>query len=254
MFTKPAPTPPYTVFNIIFTSGTNPPIGVNVSCIVFTAPVSAAVVTVAYSEENTVPNLTSFPSVLPCTCSIPIPFKAGFPFNSDVVIVINPSKNTMNSETKRMRPCFLFPTIRPYVNGSAVGNNIISIICKILLICPGFSKGCVELAPKNPPPLFPSSLMDTNDATGPRKILCFAPSIVCAVTAPSNVCGTPSATKTSAAINAIGRNTLVNALVKSTKKLPSSFPASPLINAITSANVVAGAANIKNVIPINCDK
>ena len=54
--------------------------------------VSAAVVTVAYSEENTVPNLTSFPSVLPCTCSIPIPFKAGFPFNSDVVIVINPSK------------------------------------------------------------------------------------------------------------------------------------------------------------------
>jgi K+-transporting ATPase ATPase A chain len=26
------------------------------------------------------------------------------------------------------------------------------------------------------------------------------------------------------------------------------------IKAITSANVVAGAANIKNVIPINCDK
>ena len=60
MFTKPAPTPPYTVFNIIFTSGTKPPIGVNVSCIVLTAPVSAAVVTVAYSEENTVPNRTSF--------------------------------------------------------------------------------------------------------------------------------------------------------------------------------------------------
>ena len=65
--------------------------------------------------------------------------------------------------------------------------------------------------------------MDTNDATGPRNILCFAPSIVCAVTAPSNVCGTPRATKINAVIKAIGRNTLVNALVKSTKKLPSSF-------------------------------
>ena len=59
---------------------------------------------------------------------------------------------TNRSEMKQ-KPVF-FSTIRPYVNGSAVGNNIISIICKILLICPGFSKGCVEFAPKNPPPYF----------------------------------------------------------------------------------------------------
>ena len=48
----------------------------------------------------------------------------------------------------------------------------------------GFSNGCVQLGPKNPPPLVPSCLIVTNAATGPRAIVCVAPSTVVATAAP----------------------------------------------------------------------
>ncbi len=41
-----------------------------------------------------------------------------------------------------------------------------------LLQALGFSKGCAELAPKNPPPLVPRCLMGMSAATGPREINC----------------------------------------------------------------------------------
>ena len=41
-------------------SGTNPPSGVNESCMAFTAPVDVAVVTVAKSAERATPKRTSF--------------------------------------------------------------------------------------------------------------------------------------------------------------------------------------------------
>ena len=44
----------------------------------------------------------------------------------------------------------------------------------------GFSNGCAELALKNPPPLVPSILMASCDATGPCAMVCFAPSSVVA--------------------------------------------------------------------------
>ena len=45
----------------------------------------------------------------------------------------------------------------------------------------GFSNGCAELALKKPPPLVPSILMASCDATGPCAIVCFAPSSVVTV-------------------------------------------------------------------------
>ena len=42
----------------------------------------------------------------------------------------------------------------------------------------GFSNGWALLALKKPPPLVPSILMASCEATGPRAMTCFAPSTV----------------------------------------------------------------------------
>ena len=49
-------------------SGTRPPSGVKLSCIAFTAPQLASVVTVANNADWTIPNRTSLPSMLPPGC------------------------------------------------------------------------------------------------------------------------------------------------------------------------------------------
>ena len=46
----------------------------------------------------------------------------------------------------------------------------------------GFSNGCAELALKKPPPLVPSILIASCEATGPSAMVCFAPSSVVAST------------------------------------------------------------------------
>ncbi len=46
----------------------------------------------------------------------------------------------------------------------------------------GFSNGCALLALKKPPPLVPSSLMISCDATGPIARVCLTPSSVVAST------------------------------------------------------------------------
>ena len=70
----------------------------------------------------------------------------------------------------------------------------------------GFSNGCAELALKKPPPLSPISLMASWPATGPRAMICFAPSSVVASTEALSVCGTPSAAKASATTIDSGRS------------------------------------------------
>ena len=46
----------------------------------------------------------------------------------------------------------------------------------------GFSNGCAELALKKPPPLVPSILMASCEATGPTAMVCLPPSSVVAST------------------------------------------------------------------------
>ena len=49
----------------MLTRGTKPPIGVNESCMLLTAPHDASVVTVAYRAELAIPKRTSLPSMFP---------------------------------------------------------------------------------------------------------------------------------------------------------------------------------------------
>ena len=68
----------------------------------------------------------------------------------------------------------------------------------------GFSKGWAELALKNPPPLVPSSLIASCEATGPSGISCVPPARVWTVIELAKVWITPCETRTSAATKAIG--------------------------------------------------
>ncbi len=57
--------------------------------------------------------------------------------------------------------------MRPSVTVSAPGMRKMENICSRLESGVGFSKGCAELALKKPPPLVPSILMASCEATGP---------------------------------------------------------------------------------------
>ena len=71
----------------------------------------------------------------------------------------------------------------------------------------GFSYGWAELALKKPPPLVPSILMASCEATGPCGIVCVAPSSVVALTYGEKFCGTPCQTSTTAYTRQIGNKT-----------------------------------------------
>ena len=72
------------------------------------------------------------------------------------------------------------PTMRPNTLVSAAPIEKISTIWTRLVSAFGFSNGCAELALKKPPPLVPSILMTSCEATGPCAITCLAPSSVVA--------------------------------------------------------------------------
>ena len=57
--------------------------------------------------------------------------------------------------------------MRPKTKHSAAGMRSIEIICTKFVSGVGFSYGCAELALKKPPPLVPSILMASCEATGP---------------------------------------------------------------------------------------
>ena len=63
----------------------------------------------------------------------------------------------------------------------------------------GFSNGIAELTLKNPPPLVPSSLMISCEATGPNASVCEPPASVCAVADPAKVWIVPCETSSRAA-------------------------------------------------------
>jgi hypothetical protein len=71
----------------------------------------------------------------------------------------------------------------------------------------GFSNGCAELALKKPPPSPLKSLMTSCDATGPRAIVCVAPSSAVASIDGAKVCGTPCQMRKRAASTQIGSRT-----------------------------------------------
>ena len=71
----------------------------------------------------------------------------------------------------RIHPCRSDPTMRPkqFVNAAPSAN--MSTISARFVSGVGFSKGCAELALKNPPPSPLKSLIASCVATGPRAMI-----------------------------------------------------------------------------------
>ncbi len=84
---------------------------------------------------------------------------------------------------------------------SAAGIRTIESSSTKLVSAFGFSNGIAELTLKKPPPLVPSCLIATCEATGPRARACWAPSSVFAPTAPPRVWTTPWETRISPTID-----------------------------------------------------
>ena len=88
--------------------------------------------------------------------------------------------------------------MRPYVYVSDAGIARIASISTKFVSAFGFSNGYAELTLKNPPPLVPSSLMISCEATGPTA------NGPCAM---ASVCTTPWEARTSAPTMEIGSST-----------------------------------------------
>ena len=83
-------------------------------------------------------------------------------------------EKTAAMAAKSATPCRTSPTIRPKAKTSAVGRTNWQKFCSIFDRALGFSKGCDELALKNPPPLLPISLIASWPAIGPMETVCLA--------------------------------------------------------------------------------
>ena len=90
----------------------------------------------------------------------------------------DPTTRIRNIAAKIVQPWRLFSAYRPNVAVRPNGMIRISSISSQFVIPFELSNGWAELALKKPPPLLPSSLIDSCEASGPRAIVCWAPSSV----------------------------------------------------------------------------
>ena len=97
------------------------------------------------------------------------PFRASCEVANCSLTAIVPRAITrqINIVVKIAMPCFLFFTALPNVKHNAAGISRIEIISMRLVNALGFSNGCAELTPMNPPPLVPDCLIATWLAAGP---------------------------------------------------------------------------------------
>ena len=117
----------------------------------------------------------------------------------------------------------------------------------------GFSKGCVLLFPKKPPPFVPSCLMATWEAAGPLGITCSTPSMPGTVAGPSKDCTTPWETSRSATTTEIGIRKYKVLRVRSAQKLPrveAHFLFRPRIRAAMTAIPVAALTKFCTPSPV----
>src|SRR5215510_5510577 len=78
-----------------------------------------------------------------------------------------PAMNSTPITARIAKPWRWLPTMRPNTLVSAAPIAKMEIICTKFDSAVGFSKGCAALALKKPPPLVPSILIATCEATGP---------------------------------------------------------------------------------------
>ena len=206
--------------SIISTIGTAPPSAVKLSCIAFTAPQLAAVVTAANSAEALMPKRTSLPSRLPAAPSTPSAVSRGLAWCSKCITATTDITNSSVIAASTTKPWRRSPTMRPKTRHNAAGMAKIASICSRLANALGFSNGCALLALKKPPPLVPSSLIASCEATGPIASVCVPASSVCTSTGAEKFWITPRPTSATAKAKASGRSTHSVMRVRSTQTLP----------------------------------
>src|SRR6185295_17009342 len=183
--------PKITSPSMMLTSGTRPPSGVNESCQLLIAPQLASVVTVAKSAELAMPNRHSFPSMFPpddvavTVWSAPAVVSSGLPRASAQYAAVTPARNRNAIAPHTAQPCLGEPVICPSVHVSPAEIAKMQNSSKKLVSGVGFSNGWALLALKKPPPLVPTCLMISCDATGPCAIACSLTTVVCGLPAAS---------------------------------------------------------------------
>ena len=122
MVYRPEPTPPKTTSpSCISNICTNPPGGINESCIELTAPQDVTVVTTENNADGTTPNLISLPSIFPPGWrevefwSIPNGVNAGLPFISDQMVIPTSGTKIIVIAIRMAIPFLADPIILPKV-------------------------------------------------------------------------------------------------------------------------------------------
>ncbi len=173
---RPAPTPPKTTSpSWMRNSGTRPPSGVKESCIELTAPHETAVVAVAKSAES--PRCRSAPPCLPCCRPAAARWRPGrrgarrAPGCRPARCATHRYEQRQEDDEHRRedRPALArvaSPSCRT-CRSAPRGITSRSRCSKKLVSGVGFSNGWAALALKKPPPLVPSCLMASCEATGP---------------------------------------------------------------------------------------
>ena len=141
-----------------------PPSAVYESCIELTAPVEVSVVDVANSVEPTMPNRCSLPSIAPPASSGAVPAPCELERASARRARrrrASPWRRGSRSPGGCRRPCGRRCAAARTGSRASAGSRTGSSSAV------GFSNGCAEFALKNPPPLVPSCLIASCEATGP---------------------------------------------------------------------------------------
>ena len=253
---RPEPgAPTITSSTIMFASRMPPLSGMKLSCILLTAPSEEAVETFAKSADagNAETYLLAFH--VPRTDFVSdirlglYKGKRGIAACFQSVNGADAEGNRIAMTARRIHPSRSEPVMRPKQLVNAAPSTNISNNSTKLVSGVGFSKGCAELTLKKPPPSPLKSLMASCEATGPRAIVCVAPSRVVAPAEGAKVCGTPCVIRKSAASTQIGRRTYRVPRVRSTQKLPmvdDRRRAKPRISAMATAIPDAAGKKRKN--------
>ena len=177
---RPTPTPPgETSPSIMCTIGTSPPSGVKLSCMQLTEPFEVPVVDAAHSAARSrdrsgspCPPCCRPLWVVDCDWSTPSVVSSGLPPCSAKIAEAGHRPARCTTITAEQHPALpLAPDQmaegdRRRRTGSAGSRRSRGGSCQPL----GFSNGWAELALKKPPPLVPSCLMASCEATGPPGI------------------------------------------------------------------------------------
>lgn len=136
-----------------------------------TAPLDATVVMTAKRAEATMPNRVSLPSKF--GPSTPGAWISGLPAASAEWQTTTPTMNRLPIAARIAQPWRGLPTMRPKTLVRAAPMAKIDTIWIRFDKASGFSNGWAELTLKNPPPLVPSILIASCEATGPTAIFCW---------------------------------------------------------------------------------